>query len=133
MEITKEEKVRLFEAWLDGKVIQFRKKGSAEIWENSSWPVWTFSITEYRVKPEPKTKPYDNEAQIYAAAQIHGWYVKAKGASPAAASKLFIRPDSVVLVGSCTTWFSFYDLWASCEWKDGTPCGVIEEETNVTD
>lgn len=128
MEITREEKVRLFETWLDGKTIQF--KSDTGEWLTISYPTWESQVIEYRVKPEPKTKPYDNEAQIYAAAQLHGWYIKAKGADPGAASKLFIRSDSVVLVGSRTTWYSFYDLWASCEWKDGTPCGVVEEETD---
>lgn len=52
-ELTKQEKLDLFEAWLDGGTIQFNKVGD---WQNTDFPYWLPEMY-YRVKP---TKPSIN-------------------------------------------------------------------------
>lgn len=52
--MTKEEKLAVFEAYLDDKTIQVKAKESdGDIgWLTTSSPLWNFTDCEYRVKPE---------------------------------------------------------------------------------
>ena len=47
-----DEMIEVLTAYKNGEVIQCRKNGQRE-WKKTSYPAWSFSDTEYRVKPKP--------------------------------------------------------------------------------
>jgi len=53
--MTTQEKISALQAFLDGKLIQFKYKSNIE-WFNCSTPVWNFEDNDYRIKPE-SSKP----------------------------------------------------------------------------
>lgn len=57
--MTSEEKLDVFKAFLDGKLIEFRPNDQPHLmWEPSTRPVWWFEKYDYRVKPEdPAASP----------------------------------------------------------------------------
>lgn len=55
-ELTKQEKLALFEAWLDGKEIEVARHQRPDFWATAPEPAWMTSSC-YRVKSVPLTKP----------------------------------------------------------------------------
>lgn len=55
--MTDQEIIDVVAARKAGKQIQYKNKGGTSEWSNccDNDPVWDFSSTDYRVKPEPKT------------------------------------------------------------------------------
>ena len=52
--MTTKEKIKVMQAFDEGKLIQMRLHGSA-YWGNAHTPKWNWGSTEYRIKPqEPK-------------------------------------------------------------------------------
>lgn len=58
------EAIAIMQAWVDGKTIQYRNRGC-----NSEWvdvvgnPVWSWTNTQYRVKPQAVYRPYSSEVE----------------------------------------------------------------------
>ena len=66
------ELIKVMQAYLDGKQIQYYKDG---IWKDTSNPSWS-SITVYRIKPEPKYHPFEDAEECWQEMQKHqpfGW------------------------------------------------------------
>ncbi len=54
-ELSKAEKLALFEAWIDGKTIEFY---DVRCWQATSWPAWS-DDTEYRIATIPPSIDWD--------------------------------------------------------------------------
>jgi len=63
--MTTKEKIEVLQAYEDGKKIQckYRKDGDVK-WEDSPEPSWNFGCLDYRIKPEPKYRPYIDTAEM---------------------------------------------------------------------
>lgn len=57
------EKIKIMQAFVDGKKIEFLIKGQWE-WNNASSPSWDWDHCEYRVKPEVVYRPWNWEEII---------------------------------------------------------------------
>lgn len=115
-------------AYKDGKEIQCKHNASqSSLWCDTPKPCWDWNVYDYRVKTEPKYRPYKNAEEFIKAQKDHGPYVKTTG-FPSLGS--YTIPYTVS--NNKVFWKAGYDLYSSweelsnCYWEDGTPCGVLE-------
>lgn len=111
--------IEIMQAYVEGKQIQFKYKEN-EVWSDIGSPRWSFDVFDYRVKPEPKYRPYANAEEFLKAQQEHGMYIKVNG--------IYVLPiriafDKVEGKGD----ISYGYLLKNYQWQDGTPCGIMEE------
>lgn len=118
---TIEEKIAVMTAFKEGKEIEFLDDGK---WLLTSNPAWDWAYRDYRVKPEPKYRPYANAEECYKDVVKHGgWVISGNEHYKKICS---IYKDTVKL-------FDYAVVKPFCEmlsytWADdGTPCGVLEE------
>lgn len=73
-ELIAENRIAVMQAYVDGKQIQFFNEYTGE-WENIQIPNW-LRDTSYRVKPEPKYRPFKNADECWQEMLKHepfGW------------------------------------------------------------
>lgn len=140
-ELIAENRIAVMQAYVDGKQIQFFNEYTGE-WENIHTPNW-LRDTSYRVKPEPKCRPFKNADECWQEMLKHqpfGW-VKRKGNKPsyellACISKnnenneapvCFASYGSVdrgVVIRSSSRFDKMFNVFT---FADGAPFGVKEE------
>lgn len=119
----------ILQAFVDGKEIEGRPKGFSNDFEG--WmiidTISNLDSIEYRIKPEQKFRPFNNEEECWAEMQKHqpfGWVKDRNG------SKFVIENvDSRGFVevydeGTC----SFKEVFENCTFVDGLPFGVKVEK-----
>ena len=127
MSKTIEEKIAVMQAHADGKAIEIHR-GSG-IWEEIGQPTWNWSSTDYRVKPIPTVRPYNNEEML----ALVGKVVARKGFSLRCLifyAGLWEVPNS----GALYAWVRVTEdasidaarLLTDYEFVGGSPCGVEE-------
>lgn len=120
--ITTEEKIAVMTAYAEGKEVEFLSEIGR--WLPASNPLWNWETTIYRVKPEPKYRPYANAEECYKDVVKHGGWVKNTSGQYINVIAVFERSmayaDNISLryEKACSHW-----VWAD----DATPCGVLEE------
>ena len=65
----------IIQAFVEGKTIEFRERGCT-LWTESVSPIFNFANFEYRIKPEPKYRPFKDAEECWQEMQKHqpfGW------------------------------------------------------------
>ena len=74
------EQIDIMKAFEDGKTIEGKHYDETE-WKSleyvENYP-FDFSYYEYRIKPEPKYRPYESVEEAFNEAKKHGFWVKCK-------------------------------------------------------
>lgn len=73
------ERIKVMQAFVDGKQIQYKEDDGK--WKDVKDPMWS-SINEYRIKPEPKYRPFKNAEECWQEMLKHqpfGWAKKTCG------------------------------------------------------
>ena len=121
------------QAFAEGKIIETKRKQSAV--KGTSVPNnWTemkeiefWNNTEYRIKPEPKFRPFKDAEECWNEMQKHqpfGWVKDGNGSAfviEKVDSRSFVE---VYDEGTCT----FKEVFEDFTFVDGTPFGVKTEE-----
>lgn len=123
----------IIQAFAKGKDIEYRTKGSNENWKKvTQIPELSFKSFEYRIKPEPKYRPFKDAEECMAEMLKHqpfGWIT-----SQGAFFYIIYIEDKLFGYGSaCGTILhsEFNDVLKCFTFADGTPFGVkIEEDYN---
>ena len=124
----------IMQAFAEGKVIECRTKPSvvkrkdipndwAEMKEIEFW-----KNTEYRIKPEPKYRPFKDAEECWQELLRHqplGW-VKLKDTE--SGYYMFKGIASQVVIGFNETPFSYKRVFEDYTFADGTPFGIKVEE-----
>ena len=126
----------VLKAYSEGKDIEIASKGC------SDWMTYNVSkdekiITEfssdhfdYRIKPEPKYRPYKNAEEFLKGQKEHGdmLYNRVNGEYH---HPVQVRNGGInVMYENNTTYHTFAELLKSSynyTWQDGTKCGIIED------
>ena len=115
----------IIQAFVEGKTIEFRNKSFKE-WTEIENPSFDPTITNYRIKPEPKYRPFANAKECWQEMQKHqpfGWFIeKTKDGEPKERFMLTCVSDSHPEIK--TNEYLFKD----CTFEDGSICGVLVEE-----
>lgn len=110
----------IIQAFVDGKTIEARTN-SISRWIETTTPKFDL-LHEYRIKPEPKYRPFKNAEECWQEMQKHkpfgwvktdDWYCAIKE----------IRPTCAFCHG-CGDVFHYTDMVKQINFADGTPFGV---------
>lgn len=112
----------IIQAFVKGKTIEFRERGCT-LWAESISPIFNFAIFEYRIKSEPKYRPFANADECWQEMLRHkpfGW-VKYR--------KAFISLITQVSLNCVSIGKNYYFKEARevFTFADGTPFGIKEE------
>ena len=125
----------IIQAFAEGKVIECRTKPSAlsKSWQDMN--EWTemkeiefWNNTEYRVKPEPKYRPFKDAEECWEEMLNHqpfGW-VKLKDTE--SGYYMLKGIASQVVIGFNETAFSYKKVFEDYTFADGAVFGILEEE-----
>lgn len=132
--MTTKEMIGVMQAYERGEQIEMHSVGAfnKDDWHDIDSPSWNWDEIEYRVKPQPKYRPYKNAEEFLAAQKEHGMYlrpsIKAKYMIPITVSGDIITLAFPLDSGNVYTCrYSYDDIFKDYKWQDGTPCGVKEE------
>lgn len=110
--------ISVLQAYKEGKKIECRFDDDYEI---DKHPIWDFSTYEYRIKSEPKYRPFESAEEVMESIKEHGDWVKHDNDIERVFSfnhKTVNLTYSNVLYSDAFKMYSFYD---------GTPFGKLEE------
>lgn len=120
----------LMQAMLEGKTIQCYHKLNKE-WVDIDDLFIGNDISLYRIKPEPKYRPFKNVDECWAEMQKHqpfGWLYK-KGRNVLIAIYMFDKfakdKHKVIYVGGF--WYTLEHIFDNYTFADGTPFGIKME------
>ena len=119
----------IMQAWAEGKIIQFRKKGTVEWVDLYEDDLRVSSAYHYRIKPEPKYRPFKTQEECWNEMLKHqpfGWiehketedYYNILGICK-------ITEITKILMSDCSC--AFPELFDEFIFIDGTPFGIKEE------
>lgn len=125
----------ILQAFAEGRVIECRTKPS--LVEGTDVPNdWTemkeiefWRNTEYRIKPEPAYRPFEDAEECWAEMQKHQpvGFMKFKDTESGYYMVTYIARSGAV-VGMNNTPFIYEDIFDSYTFADGSPFGIKEEE-----
>ena len=116
------EMLPIIQAWADGKIIQVREKGR---WVELCIDDFNRSPDMYRIKPEPKYRPFKSQEECWQEMLNHqpfGW-IKASNGELFCIDKVF---DEGVAYKHSTCRFEEY-LDGNYTFADGIPFGIKED------
>lgn len=112
----------IIQAFADGKTIQY--KNEYGLWIEIDCPIWS-KFCQYRIKPEPKYRPFKNQEECWNEMIKHhpfGWVKEISS------EMLYlingISDMSIVIMENID---SFKEAMNIYEFKDGTPFGIKGE------
>lgn len=121
------EKIAIMQAFADGKPIQYKfKDNPTNKWMDFSEcvePSWNWDLVDFRVKPEPKVRPYTFEEMCEAVSK-HGALVRTK--DKAVYTVIYFDEEIVSYLHDITETYAEFmskNVWLD----DNSPCGVVEE------
>lgn len=123
---TTKEKIEVMQSFLDGKQIQIII-GSNSLWEDllpEYEPIWDWECCNYRVKPEPKIRPYRLQCEFAEAVREHGPMVFEVETGYYSTILGTIENQNVQIDCNKITFDALLEYY---KWQDGTPCGIMEE------
>ena len=130
--MTKEEVKKLLpvlQAFADGKTIESRCiKGDKSLWYDDEDPSFDDDF-EYRIKPEPKYRPFADAEECWKEMQKHqpfGWVKDKKDGHYSLITSVLIGEKEVDIDGICG--LALYTSINYYTFADDTPFGVKEEE-----
>ena len=124
-------------AFTEGKAIQYRRRDSNDRWLN--WindcaPSFDWLAMEYRIKPEPKYRPFKTQEECWEEMHKHpdfGWIMTKDKKELIQIGRVFTsRLDNVMITLGCDEGHNFNasHCLGKYTFTDGTPFGVKEEE-----
>ena len=114
----------IIQALAEGKIIEVKPKLGIE-WIKTDNPIFD-RFHDYRIKPEPKYRPFKNKEECWQEMLKHqpfGW-IKSISNSEYLYSIVEIVDDCCIFVDGPKT--SFYSLYKNSTFIDGTPFGIKE-------
>ena len=115
----------IMQAWAEGKIIQFRKKGTVEWVDLYEDDLRVSSAYHYRIKPEPKYRPFKTQEECWEEMHKHhdfGWGLNNIGE--------YVNLSRILNEGIYFTkgnGFDFSKALQGFRFTDGTPFGIKEE------
>lgn len=131
--MTTEEKIKIMQAYTEGKVIQC-KAVMGELWCDDTNPTWDWNHIEYRIKPESSYRPYDSIEEMIedmkkrlVAIQhpvFSGIWLKLKDKDGEETIVGIDHANSKILLGK--DWNSLKIVFEHFTYLDGKPFGIKE-------
>ena len=130
--MTREEAKKLLpfiQAYCEGKTIQSRCIiGETPLWWDDNNPTFEIDDFDYRIKPEPKYRPFANAQECLEEMKKHqpfGWMKDKYSFYPIEMIGTNFSKRWIKCYG---TWFTSKQMFKDATFLDGTPFGIVEEE-----
>ena len=119
----------IIQAFAEGRDIEYRSKGFNENWKKvTQIPALSFESFEYRIKPNPKYRPFANAEECLKEMSKHTTF----GLIKKNVSKAFYFIGSLdinnIYIGTTQGMHSYADSLENFKFADGLPFGVKVEE-----
>ncbi len=122
-------------AHAEGKKIEVKDKRLSDNWYNwceTDDPSFNIKQYDYRIKPEPKYRPFSNAEECWTEMQKHhpfGWVKQINDNEP----EVYIYCGAITKVDGVITSidevpFSYENVYNTYKFADGTPFGVKEQK-----
>ena len=114
--------IPIIQAFADGKTIEFFKQGE---WYELKDPDFMWSVYKYRIKPEPKYRPFITKEECWAEMHKHhdfGWVLK----GGVYLHILSLYKDALYIQEENDAIY-FDNAFKELTFTDGTPFGIKEE------
>ena len=123
------EMLPIIQAWADGKIIQVREKGR---WVELCIDDFTRSPDRYRIKPEPKYRPFESQEECWNEMLKHqpfGWLKSIRKQEKVHIGRVFEVKDYLLITLSINEGLNTNSSYFFNEYTfaDGTPFGIKEE------
>ena len=123
----------IMQAWAEGKIIQFRKKGTVQWVDLYEDDLRVSSAYHYRIKPEPKYRPFKTQEECWDEMLKHqpfGWVKSIKKQEKVHIGRVFDAPDYVLITLSINEGLNYSSsyLFDNYTFDDGMPFGIKKEE-----
>ena len=115
--------IPIIQAFADGKTIEFFKQGE---WYELNDPDFMWSAYKYRIKPEPKYRPFITKEECWTEMHKHpdfGWVLK----SGVYLHILSLYKDALYIQEENDAIY-FDNAFNELTFTDGTPFGIKEEQ-----
>ena len=121
------------QAWAEGKAIQFRKKGTSEWVDLYEDDLRVSSAYHYRIKPEPKYRPFETQEECWNEMLKHqpfGWLKSIRKQEKVHIGRVFEVKDFALITLSINEGINNNSSYFFNEYTfaDGTPFGIKKEE-----
>ena len=113
----------IIQAFAEGKTVQYKIEKE---WIQTNVPTFNPYLWEYRIKPEPKYRPFKDAEECWQEMQKHqpfGWIKASHGKFLIIGFK-----NNVIAFGINDNWQDYNYIFKSYTFADGTPFGIKEEE-----
>ena len=121
----------IMQAFAEGKTIEYRESGGA--WKVAHTPTWS-SCLFYRIKPEPKYRPFKTKEECWNEMQNHqpfGWLKSKKNGSFCCIGEVSwsdaFRDVHITYSTNESLAHSTISVFNEYTFADGTPFGIKEE------
>lgn len=119
----------ILQAFAAGRAIESRCiKGDTSLWYDDEDPSFDDDL-EYRIKPEPKYRPFKDEEECWAEMQKHqpfGWVKGKEGEHHSLIASIIANEEEVYING--ISGFVLDEIMEHYTFADGLPFGVKVEE-----
>ena len=121
----------IMQAFSEGKTIQSKCiTDDISLWWDDNNPTFEVDDFVYRIKPEPKYRPFKNAEECWNEMQKHqpfGWVKYKDGSTTNKFMFICDISDKEATFNNCIE-FTYYSFLEDYVFADGTPFGVLEEE-----
>ena len=121
------EAAKVMEAYANGKKIQCNYNcQDNEGWVDTDNPSFNWDKYAYRIKPEPKYRPFKTQEECWNEMLKHqpfGW-VRSKKCKALLWNVTSINKDDITII---CDYYKFHRAFECFEFTDGTPFGIKEE------
>lgn len=119
-------------AYAEGREIELSNiKDDYLIWEDVTDPMFNWSICKYRIKPEPKYRPFKNSEECWNEMLKHqpfGWLKAKESKSVALIGNVYMDKEVwIVWTTNEKDLYSASEIFNNYVFADGTPFGIKED------
>lgn len=121
----------IIQAFAEGKQIEKRDVGSFNCeWKETKHPAFNPAVSDYRIKPEPKYRPFKNEEECWQEMLKHqpfGWVKDKEGGHKVTITKVNDDEKTGIMAINGKSEWTLEGLMDYYTFADGTPFGIKEE------
>lgn len=119
----------IIQGYVDGKKIEKRPKGRYDVeWQETDLPAFNAHTCDYRIKPEPKYRPFKDAEECWQEMQKHqpfGWIKDKEDGTYVMVTKVSDGRDDMAINGNYN--WRLDGILEYFTFADGKPFGIKEE------
>ena len=119
----------IIQGYVDGKKIEKRPKGRYDVeWQETDLPAFNAHTCDYRIKPEPKYRPFKDAEECWQEMQKHqpfGWIKDKEDGTYVMVTKVSDGRDDMAINGNYN--WPLDGILEYFTFADGKPFGIKEE------